>query len=325
MRNTGSAVRTVNVLDTVVDTTPPTATVSYSTTGATNQNVVATLTGASEPITITNNSGSATYTFTGNSTFTFTFVDLAGNTGSATATVTNIDTTAPTLVVVGSGSLTLSSGSTYTESGANWTDNVDGTGFVATPFSGSVNTSQTGVYTLSYRYVDQAGNTGSTTRTVTVIPVPDTTPPVVTLIGSGSETVYSGATYHDSGATWTDAYDNNSGTILAFNSGTLNMNQTGTYTIYYQHADAAGNTGSITRTVTVVDRFTGGGTNSFTGPAVYLSGATTTGITFSAGTGTINLIKLGSSLIIPTNNLTILASGGAWNGIIDGPTFIHVG
>ncbi|HPK63116.1 MAG TPA: hypothetical protein PK426_11785, partial [Spirochaetota bacterium] len=76
------------------DTTAPTATVAYSTTAPTNGNVIATMT-ASEPVTITNNGGSNSYTFTVNGSFTFEFKDAAGNAGSATATVANIDKTPP--------------------------------------------------------------------------------------------------------------------------------------------------------------------------------------------------------------------------------------
>jgi hypothetical protein len=79
-----------------VDTIAPTAvTISYSTTDWTNGDVIATL-NPSEPITVTNNDGSTSHTFTINGSFTFEFVDAAGNLGSATATVNNIDKTAPT-------------------------------------------------------------------------------------------------------------------------------------------------------------------------------------------------------------------------------------
>ena len=78
-----------------IDTVVPTATVEYSPSTTTSGAVVATLTGASESIVISNNSGSSTYTFTASGSFTFEFVDLAGNTGSAVATVTWIDTTPP--------------------------------------------------------------------------------------------------------------------------------------------------------------------------------------------------------------------------------------
>ncbi|UJF34298.1 carbohydrate binding domain-containing protein [Paenibacillus hexagrammi] len=80
----------------IVDGTSPTATISYSTTGPTNQNVVATIT-PSEPIVVTNNAGELGHTFTENGAFTFEFTDAAGNRGSATATVSNIDKTPPNL------------------------------------------------------------------------------------------------------------------------------------------------------------------------------------------------------------------------------------
>ncbi len=87
--------RTVNVGE-VPDIIPPTATIFYSATAPTNADVVATMT-PSEPVTVTNNSGSLSYTFTANGTFTFEFSDAAGNTGSAVATVNNIDKVAPTI------------------------------------------------------------------------------------------------------------------------------------------------------------------------------------------------------------------------------------
>ena len=70
----------------VVDMAAPTATIQYSTITPTPGNVVATLE-SSEPITVTNNEGQLSYTFDRNGSFTFEFVDPAGRTGSATATV----------------------------------------------------------------------------------------------------------------------------------------------------------------------------------------------------------------------------------------------
>ena len=96
--NSGTtATSTTDSSSVTVSTAVPTASVMYSDTGATNQDVVATLTGASEPITITNNSGSGVYTFSANGTFTFLFVNDVGNTGSVAATVSNIDKTAPVI------------------------------------------------------------------------------------------------------------------------------------------------------------------------------------------------------------------------------------
>ncbi|QQG41414.1 MAG: chitobiase/beta-hexosaminidase C-terminal domain-containing protein [Candidatus Woesebacteria bacterium] len=79
-----------------LDKTSPTATFSYSTTSPTNSDVLATLV-PSETVTVTNNGGLSTYNFTSNDSFTFEFRDEAGNIGTATATVDNIDKTAPTV------------------------------------------------------------------------------------------------------------------------------------------------------------------------------------------------------------------------------------
>ncbi|MCI8309463.1 MAG: hypothetical protein HFJ45_04585, partial [Clostridia bacterium] len=85
--NVGNAVATVDW----IDKEAPTAEISYSITGSTKEDVIATLVNESEEITITNNNGSKEYTFTENGTFTFKFVDKAGNVGSATAKVTWIN------------------------------------------------------------------------------------------------------------------------------------------------------------------------------------------------------------------------------------------
>lgn len=78
------------------DATAPTGSVSYSTLLPTQGPVVATLvTNDKSPVTVTNNEGLFTHSFTENGSFTFQFADAAGNTGEATATVSNIDTIAP--------------------------------------------------------------------------------------------------------------------------------------------------------------------------------------------------------------------------------------
>lgn len=49
---------------------------------------------------------------------------------------------------------------------------------------------------------------------MTVTPTPDTTPPVLTLIGNPSITVLKGSVYTDSGALWTDNIDG-TGTVMS--------------------------------------------------------------------------------------------------------------
>ena len=78
---TGSAEANV----TWIDREKPTATIQYSTTSHTNDEVVATLV-PSEEVTVLNNADK-TYTFEKNGSFTFEFQDAAGNKGEATARV----------------------------------------------------------------------------------------------------------------------------------------------------------------------------------------------------------------------------------------------
>jgi hypothetical protein len=51
------------------------------------------------------------------------------------------DTTPPVVSLNGSGTMTLFLGQEYVEQGATWTDNYDGTGTIATPSDGEVDTS----------------------------------------------------------------------------------------------------------------------------------------------------------------------------------------
>jgi hypothetical protein len=81
--NKGTATATVNW----IDKEAPIATITYNITEETTEEVTATISFNEENVTITNNFDSNIYTFTQNGEFTFEFVDEAGNTGTATATV----------------------------------------------------------------------------------------------------------------------------------------------------------------------------------------------------------------------------------------------
>ncbi len=89
-----------NTRNATKDTIIPTASVTYSTTLPTNANVIATLTGASESIVVTNNMGFTAMAFASNGTGSFEFSDTAGNTNSIAVAVDNIDTDAPVAAVV---------------------------------------------------------------------------------------------------------------------------------------------------------------------------------------------------------------------------------
>ncbi|MDA9118120.1 DUF5011 domain-containing protein, partial [Gammaproteobacteria bacterium] len=118
-----------------------------------------------------------------------------------------IDNIAPVITVTGDNPATVELGATYTDAGAT----ADGGETVT--ITGTVDTSTVGTYTLTYSATDAAGNTGTATRTVTVV---DTTAPVVT-VTSGTDTVELGGTWTDAGATATDL----SGTVTVVTTGTV--------------------------------------------------------------------------------------------------------
>jgi uncharacterized protein (TIGR02145 family) len=149
--------------------------------------------------------------------------------------------------------------------------------------SGTVDINTVGTYTITYTATDAAGNEGTTTRTVTVVE-PDTTAPVIT-VTSGADTVDQGAAWTDAGAT-ADGSESVTNDVTATNP---NMAVSGAYTITYTATDAAGNTGTATRTVTVSAPDT-------TAPV----------ITVTPGTDTV---ELGSGDITVTAPMTIWTAG----------------
>ena len=79
-------------------------------------------------------------------------------------------------------------------------------------------------------------------------PVVDTTAPVIALIGQSQISINVGDTFTDPGATATDSVD---GSVTVTSSGAVNTAVAGQYTITYTATDAAGNSASAYRTVTV--------------------------------------------------------------------------
>ena len=84
-----------------------------------------------------------------------------------------IDTTKPVITLIGASSVNVDYGSSYTDLGATVDDNKDATRSLNGV--GSVNTSVSGSYTITFNAIDAAGNVANTvTRTVTVLPAPVT-------------------------------------------------------------------------------------------------------------------------------------------------------
>jgi hypothetical protein len=115
----------------------------------------------------------------GTTTITYTATDAAGNTSTATQTVTVLDNTPPVITLNGPGTITLEIHTPFVDPGATASDNCAGN--VPVSVSGAVNVNVVGTYTLIYNATDASGN-HATPVTRTVI-VQDTTAPTITLNG----------------------------------------------------------------------------------------------------------------------------------------------
>jgi hypothetical protein len=87
------------------------------------------------------------------------------------------DTVPPQIVLLGSATVTIDQGDTYTDAGATATDNIDGDISDQIVVDNPVDTDQPGTYTVTYTVEDLAGNTTVATRTVIVQATND--PPVI--------------------------------------------------------------------------------------------------------------------------------------------------
>ena len=104
-------------------------------------------------------------------------------------------------------------------------------------------------------------------------PIPDTTPPVITLNGASTINLTVGDSYTEQGATATDNVDGSLTSSIVI-SGSVNTASAGTYTITYSVSDAANNSASTTRTVIVSEPAA-----DTTAPVINLNGASTIDLT----------------------------------------------
>ena len=194
---------------------------------------------------------------------------------------TKKDTEKPVITIIGEKEITINQGSGYNDEGAKAMDNVDGDITASIKVENKVDTSKVGVYLVVYSVSDKTGNNAESSRKVTVVSAPTTTtqvttkktttksnvtttkrqnvvtttrrittPPTITLKGSTIIEINQGTRYSDPGYSAVDALGNDI-TSRVNVSGSVNINNPGTYTINYYVTDAYGNSNSKTRTVRV--------------------------------------------------------------------------
>ncbi len=173
--------------------------------------------------------------------------------------VSVIDTIVPQITLNGNKEIILGVGEEYEELGAKAVDAYDGE--VQTFIDGLINTSKIGTYEITYFAVDSAGNIGVATRVVHVV---DMNLPEIVLIGD--EVIYlevKSSTYIEMGAKVIDSEEGDISNKLRMTAN-FNINEVGTYYIYYDAQDSCGNE-AIRKIRTIIVRDT-------TPPAIMLIG-----------------------------------------------------
>ncbi len=186
--------------------------------------------------------------------------DAAGNAAIEVTRTVNVlaadmDIVPPVITLLGSTPVTVFVTTPYTDAGATASDNVDGDITANIVVTNPVDANVIGTYTVRYNVSDAAGNAATeVTRTVEVVesePVPDTTPPVITLLGNLTVILNVGDIYVDAGATALDDSDGDiTQNIVVTNP--VNTGVAGTYLVRFNVSDEAGNAAlEVARTVSV--------------------------------------------------------------------------
>ena len=168
---------------------------------------------------------------------------------SAERTVHVVDTVPPVLTLLGEDTIILPVGADYVEPGCTAADNYDGELTDSVTVTGAVNATVPGSYVLTYSVSDSSDNACRISRTVTYV---DVVPPVITLLGDAEMEIDNGTVFEDPGFTAEDDCDGDV-TAAVTVVGDVNGDVPGSYTVVYTVADAAGNTVTVQRTVTVKD------------------------------------------------------------------------
>ena len=308
---------TVTVRDTIAPVVSVPGNVTVEATGASGAVVSYPAPTATDAVGVTSlmySIGSGSTFPLGTTTVTATARDAAGNVGTASFTVTVVDTTAPAIAPAANvtAEATSAAGAVVNYVVPSASDAVSTPSVVAAPASGS--TFPLGTTTVTVFATDAAGNASNSSFTVTV---QDTTAPALTVPANQvvEATSAAGATATFA-ASATDAVGVVSLTTSAASGSTFPL---GTTTVTVTATDAAGNASSGSFTVTVQDTTA----PALTVPANQVLEATGAGgaiATFAASaTDAVGVTSLttsaasGSTFPIGTTTVTVTAKDAAGN------------
>ena len=181
-------------------------------------------------------------------------MDMSGNAAiTLNRYVTVVDTTPPTIELVGGNEVVVEVFDPYIDPGIIVKDLYDDyhKKEIIITSSNNININLLGTYYVTYNATDSNGNKAEpVTRTVHV---KDTKPPVITLKGDAVVIIERGTPYKDAGATAYDLYDKSVNEHSVVRGPIPTGMHLGEYTIEYTAKDGSGNIGRATRIVKVVD------------------------------------------------------------------------
>ena len=229
----------VSVTNISKETTP--VKLEYSVTAPTNEDVFVTIapSDGKSYIYVTNNNGQKTKRFTENGEFTFIYKNAAGIEGEATASVTNIDKTAPVVTVSYSHNAVTNQDVTATficEENAEFPYLIVDSKYV---FNSNNK--------IQFPVKDAAGNVANVIAETNLI---DKNAPVIE-IQAPYEIIEIGDAFNVMKGVSASDENELSGDIIA--EGTVDTSEAGSYTITYKAEDIAGNRAEAQKCVTVYD------------------------------------------------------------------------
>ena len=159
--------------------------------------------------------------------------------------VSVVDSKKPEILLEGEAKVNVCPNKEYEEVGFTASDNYDG------DLTSKVEVKKEETK-ITYTVKDTSGNTASATRE---LDRSDTTPPVVTVKGSGTKYITVGSKYSDEGATAVDNCDDDISANIT-TTGSVDASKVGTYELTYTVSDKAGNEGKAVRKVVVSNKVT---------------------------------------------------------------------
>jgi len=185
----------------------------------------------------------------GDYSITYTITHISSNKQiSLIRNVKIVDTTKPTLSLIGNSTVTLTNIKEYQESGVNYSDNYNFKNELQLTISDPIYSSQTGNYVVTYKVKDTSGNVSEINRIIIIEKFDKTK---IKLIGNANIAVEVKNIYNDKGVSF-GTYNENQFTINIVEN--VNENKLGNYTYIYNFIfKSTGEEFSLTRYIEVVD------------------------------------------------------------------------